>query len=399
MPAMSPSVSVNSSVGILLLALVYCLSNLGGWVAPELIFELMARRGFAEADAGAVSALEMLGVAVAALGLAACADRLPVRRLALSGAALLVVSQFLCAAAGDLPTLLVLRFLCGIGQGMLMALASAALANGFNPHTRLAQANLINVLFGAGLLYCLAPLREAFADVSLFVLLGVVSVAMAPWALKVRLPVPVASHPVPRRRMGLPNLTCYGLVLAIFLFGSTSGAAFTFAHVMGENAGLSNEQINLGLSLSVLGALPGSALCGLLNTRVRSVWPLSLALLLHALANLTASHASGFWSFSLGSAGSLAGAYFLLPYLQGLSARFDSLGGCCAAIAGGFFLSMACGAYFGGWLVEDFGVSALGWAVLACNLLVGALLLVALAPRAAVPVPGAVGLRLEQGAA
>lgn len=397
MPAMSPSVAVNSSVAIAWLALVYCLSNIGGWVAPELIFELMGRHGFAEADAGTVSAVEMLGVAIAALGLSTCADRLPVRLLALAGAALLVVSQFLCAAAGDLPSLLVLRFLCGVGQGVLMALASAALANGFNPHSRLAQANLINVLFGAGLLYSLAPLREAFAGVSLFVLLGVVSLAMAPWALKLRLPAPVTASLAPTRRIGLPNLTCYVLVLAIFLFGSTSGAAFTFAHVMGENAGLSNDQINLGLSLSVLGALPGSALCGLINTRLRSFWPLSLALLLHALANLSASHATGFWSFCLGSSGSMAGAYFLLPYLQGLSARFDSLGGCCAAIAGGFFLSMACGAYFGGWLVQGYGVTALGWAVLACNLLVGALLLAVLAPRSTGST--AVGLSLGQGAA
>lgn len=397
MPAMSPSVSVNSGVGILVLALVYCLSNIGGWVSPELIFELMGRHGFAEADAGAVSAIEMLGVAIAALGLATCADRLPVRLLALAGASLLVVSQFLCVVAGDLPTLMLLRFLCGFGQGVLMALASAALANGANPHDRLARANLLNVLFGAGLLYCMAPVREALAGVSLFMLLGVVSAALAPWALKVRLPAPVAVSQVPPRGIGLPNLTSYVLVLAIFLFGSTSGAAFTFAHVMGENAGLSNDQINLGLSLSVLGALPGSALCGLLNTRVRSFWPLLLALLLHALANLAASHANGFWSFSLGSAGSMAGAYFLLPYLQGLSARFDSLGGCCAAIGGAFFLSMACGAYFGGWLVQGYSVSALGWAVMACNLLVGALLLLTLTTRAAAPAP--VGVPLRQGIA
>lgn len=371
--------------GLLVLGLVYCLSNIGGWVAPEIVFELLGRHGLSESSAGGIAALEMLGLALAALALAACADRLPVRRLALIGAALMCTTQLLCAYTENFALLMLLRFLCGVGQGILMALANAVLAAGNNPHSRLAKANLLNVLFGSALLFSLAPLRELWPHLGLFLLLGVVCVLLTPFTaqMPVRLVHPAAEYV--RRGIGLPNLTCYGLVLAIFLFGCTSGAVFTFSHVMGEAAGLAEERTNLALSLAVLGALPGSALCGLINTRLRSFWPLTLGLVVHALANLMASHATGLWSFGLGLAGNLGAAYFLLPYVQGLSARFDPLGGCCAAIGGAFFLSMACGAYLGGWVVEWYSVSALGWAVVISNLLVGAALLLALSARAASP--------------
>lgn len=370
---------------LVVLTLIYCLSNIGGWVAPELVFELIGERGLGEAGAGAVAALEMLGLAVAALGLSLAADRLPVRRLALFGSALLVLTQLLSWRAESLAGLLTLRFFCGVGQGVLMALANAALAAGSAPHRRLAQANLVNVLFGSALLFSLAPLRSAWPALGLFLVLTLVCLVLAPASFALPARLQVQSAPV-RRRLGLPNMTCYGLVAAIFVFGCTSGAAFTFAHLMGEGAGLGESTINLALSLSVLGAFPGSALCGLINTRLRSFWPLTCALLLHSLANLMASHASGAWSFGFGLAGNLGAAYFLLPYLQGLSARYDPYGGCCAAIGGAFFLSMAGGAYLGGALVQWHGVNALGWAVVGSNLLVGVLLLLSLGARRSVAV-------------
>lgn len=346
---------------------VYFLGNVGGWVAPEIVFSLMGVRGYGEGLAGGVAALELLGVALGSLGLAFCADRLPVQRMAIIAALVLVLTEYLSSIVLEATALALLRLLCGVAQGVLMGLANAVLANGCRPHARLAAANIVNVLLGSALLFVLAPLQQAFTGLGLFSILALVCLVLTPFCfgLQSRL----QQHQQMPRSFGLPNAASYWLVAAMAVFACGSGAAFTFSFVMGSHAGLADSSINSTISLAVLGAIPGSLLCGVLGERVKPLLPLLAVLLIHALATFSAANAGGYWSFSLGIAGVLFGSYFILPYLQGLSSQYDPLGGTSAAIGGAFFLAMAGGAYVGGALVEAYGLPALGWLVAGGNLI------------------------------
>lgn len=345
---------------------IYFLGNVGGWVAPEIVYSLMGARGYGEGLAGGVAALELLGVALGSLGLAFCADRLPVRRMAVLAAVLLVLTEYLSSLVLDATGLSMLRLSCGIAQGVLMGIANAVLANGSHPHARLAAVNIVNVLLGSGLLFILAPLQQAFVGLSVFTILAVICLLLTPFCfgLQSRL----VQHSLVPRSLGLPNAASYWLVAAMAVFACGSGAAFTFSFVMGSNAGLADSNINTTISIAVLGAIPGSLLCGLLGERCRPLLPLVLVLMIHALATFAAANASGLWTFSLGVAGILFGTYFFLPYLQGLSSRYDPLGATSAAIGGAFFLTMTGGAYVGGAMVETYGLPALGWLVIVGNL-------------------------------
>lgn len=355
---------------------VYFLGNVGGWVAPEIVFSLMGARGYGEGLAGGVAALELLGVALGSLGLAFCADRLPVRRMAIIAALLLVLTEYLSNIVLEATALALLRLLCGVAQGVLMGLANAVLANGCRPHARLAAANIVNVLLGSALLFVLAPLQQAFTGLGLFTILALVCLVLTPFCfgLQPRL----QQYQQAPRSFGLPNAASYWLVAAMAVFACGSGAAFTFSFVMGSHAGLADSSINSTISLAVLGAIPGSLLCGVLGERVKPLLPLLAVLLIHALATFSAATAGGYWSFSLGIAGVLFGSYFILPYLQGLSSQYDPLGGTSAAIGGAFFLTMAGGAYVGGALVEAYGLPALGWLVAGGNLVAGLFIGIAL---------------------
>ncbi|KRV76333.1 MFS transporter [Pseudomonas citronellolis] len=354
---------------------IYFLGNVGGWVAPEIVFNLMGKRGYSESLAGAVTALELLGVALGSLGLALCADRLPVRKLALLAGIALVVTQYLSSTFTSTAALLAVRFACGLAQGVLMGLANTVLANGRNPHARLAAANIINVVFGSVLLFALAPLQQAHGDLGLFNILAIICLLLTPFCFGLQRRL-VQHHQAPRR-LGLPNAASYWLVAAMAVFACGSGSAFTFSFLMGSNAGLEDGSINSTVSIAVLGAIPGSMVCGLLGHRVRPYVPMFLVLLVHSLACISAANASGMLSFSLGVAGILFGAYFVLPYMQGLSTRYDPLGGASAAIGGAFFLTMAGGAYVGGALVEAYGLPALGWMVAIGNIITAIFILIA----------------------
>ncbi|NWL47406.1 hypothetical protein DM819_16490 [Pseudomonas hunanensis] len=368
----------NPTIAFTLLAIiwVYFLGNVGGWVAPEIVFSLIGARGYGEGLAGGVAGLELLGVALGSLGLAFCADRLPVRRMAIIAAIALVFTEYLSSLLLEATGLALLRLLCGTAQGVLMGLANAVLANGCRPHARLAAANVVNVLLGSALLFVLAPLQQAFTGLSLFTILALVCLVLTPFCFGLQ-PRLVQQQHAPRR-IGLPNAASYWLVAAMAVFACGSGAAFTFSFVMGSQAGLADSSINSTLSLAILGAIPGSLLCGVLGERFKPLLPLLVVLVIHALATFSAALAGGYWSFSLGIAGVLFGSYFILPYLQGLSSQYDPLGGTSAAIGGAFFLTMAGGAYVGGALVEVYGLSALGWLVAGGNLVAGLFIGIAL---------------------
>lgn len=367
----------NQGLAFALLAAIwiYLLGNIGGWVSPEIVFNLMGKRGFTEGVAGGVTALELLGVALGSLGLALCADRLPVRKLALLSGVILVLTQYLSGMIESTWMLLAVRFVCGLTQGLLMGVANAVLANGRNPHARLAAANIINVLLGSALLYVLAPLQQHYSQWGLFAILAVICLLLTPFCFGLQ--STLVQHQQAPRGLGLPNAASYWLVAAMAVFACGSGAAFTFSFLMGSNAGLADGEINSTISVAVLGAIPGSLLCGLLGHRVRPFIPMGLALLIHAVAVVSAANASGLWSFSIGVAGILFGAYFVLPYLQGLSTRYDPLGGASAAIGGAFFLTMAAGAYVGGALVEVYGLQALAWMTVSGNIICGLFILFA----------------------
>jgi DHA1 family inner membrane transport protein len=369
----------NQAFAFALLAAIwtYFLGNIGGWVAPEIVFNLMGNRGYSESLAGGVTALELLGVALGGFALAVRTDLLPVRVLALAAGVVLVISQYFSTGAESSLALLSLRFVCGLAQGVLMGLANAVLANGPNPHTRLAAANTINVVFGSILLFALAPLQAQFDTVGLFTVLAVICLLLTPFALGMQSRL-VQHHDAPRG-LGLPNLPSYLLVLAMAVFACGSGAAFTFSFLMGHQAGLEDGSINSTISIAVLGAIPGSLLCGFLGERFRPLVPMLLVLAVHAIATMAAATTTGLWSFAFGVAGILFGAYFVLPYMQGMSTRFDPLGGASAAIGGAFFLTMAGGAYVGGALVESYGLVSLGWMVVVGNLLTGLMIMVAIA--------------------
>lgn len=367
----------------------YFLGNIGGWVAPEIIYNLMGLRNYSESLAGSVVALELLGVALGGFALAICTDRLPVRALAVISGVVLVITQYLTSGAESAFGLLAVRFVCGFAQGVLMGLANAVLANGPNPHSRLAAANIINVVFGSVLLFVLAPLQEQFKALGLFNILAVMCLVLAPLALGMQSRL-VQHHEGPRG-LGLPNLTSYLLVVAMAIFACGSGSAFTFSFLMGSQAGLEDASINSTISMAVLGAIPGSMLCGMLGNRFRPLMPLLMVLAVHAIATVSAANTTGLWSFTLGVAGILFGAYFVLPFMQGLSTRYDPLGGASAAIGGAFFLTMAGGAYIGGALVEAYGLTALGWMVVIGNILAGLMIMIAISTgKAKDPVPAVV---------
>jgi predicted MFS family arabinose efflux permease len=276
--------------------------------------------------------------------------------------ALLVVSDALAAAAGDLPTLLVSRVLLGVALGGFWAMA-AALAMRLVPQELMPRAMAV-VLTGVSLAtVCAAPVGAWIGDhwgwrmafvvaavaAALALVVQVVTVPSLPPTTKATLGAFVTLLKRPRMRNGLAIVT---------LVVSAHFAAFTYVRPFLEQVPHMNVgAISLVLLAYGVGGFFGNLAGGFLAERSEQTAVASAAGLIAAAAlvlvvlgvsmSLSGS-ATAVWGFAFGA----------LPV--GAQTWINRAAPDLAESAGGLLLmafqvAIATGAVFGGYLVDGFG--------------------------------------------
>jgi predicted MFS family arabinose efflux permease len=276
--------------------------------------------------------------------------------------ALLVVSDALAAAAGDLPTLLVSRVLLGVALGGFWAMA-AALAMRLVPQELMPRAMAV-VLTGVSLAtVCAAPVGAWIGDhwgwrmafvvaavaAALALVVQVVTVPSLPPTTKATLGAFVTLLKRPRMRNGLAIVT---------LVVSAHFAAFTYVRPFLEQVPHMNVgAISLVLLAYGVGGFFGNLAGGFLAERSEQTAVASAAGLIAAAALVLvvlgvsmglSGSATAVWGFAFGA----------LPV--GAQTWINRAAPDLAESAGGLLLmafqvAIATGAVFGGYLVDGFG--------------------------------------------
>jgi AAHS family 4-hydroxybenzoate transporter-like MFS transporter len=150
-----------------------------GYVAPALAKEWSLSKG----ALGPVFSAGLFGLMIGALVFGPLADRIGRKRIIILSTAAFGVGAFLTAFAQDLNTLLVIRFLTGLGLGGAMPNA-IALTSEYNPHRR--RATMVMIMFcgfsvGAALGGLLAAdLIPRFGWRSVFIVGGIAPLLLVP---------------------------------------------------------------------------------------------------------------------------------------------------------------------------------------------------------------------------
>ncbi|MBA3049105.1 MAG: MFS transporter [Brevundimonas sp.] len=307
-------------------------------IMAALVDGLISGAGLTSKQAGLVVSANVYGAAVGALVAVFIIRRLPWRPTALSVLCGLIVVDLLSTLIKAPDLLIGLRFFHGLMGGLLVGVAFAVIARTKTPDRTFGMLLVVQFgLGGLGLMF-LPRLVPVFGHGVLFLALAAfsaVTLAMTPF-LGVYAPRPAPSPLAAKAATRwVPLILAFA---AIFLFQASNMGLAAYIIGLGKAAGL-----ELGLITGTLGAANwigalGSMLVVAIGVRFGRFWPLMAGLAL-TLGGTWAFHFSGLpWIFLIANIGTAVTWAFVIPYLLGMCAAFDTVGQ--MAALGGFFSKM-----------------------------------------------------------
>ena len=114
-------------------AAAYCIANIGWWLQPSLIHEVMIRFQVGESAGGLIASAEMTAVAVGAALFGKLLDRFSLLLIASIGVAVSLTGAAASIVVQDYDLLLLSRSITGFGEGAMLTVASASLASFKDP--------------------------------------------------------------------------------------------------------------------------------------------------------------------------------------------------------------------------------------------------------------------------
>lgn len=307
-------------------------------IMAALVDGLISGAGLTSKQAGLVVSANVYGAALGALVAVFIIRRLPWRPTALSVLCGLIVVDLISTLIKAPDLLIGLRFFHGLMGGLLVGVAFAVIARTKTPDRTFGMLLVVQFgLGGLGLMF-LPRLVPVFGHGVLFLALAAfsaVTLAMTPF-LGVYAPRPAPSPLAARAATRwVPLILAFA---AIFLFQAANMGLAAYIIGLGKTAGL-----ELGLITGTLGAANwigalGSMLVVAIGVRFGRFWPLMAGLAL-TVGGTWAFHFSGLpWIFLIANIGTAVTWAFVIPYLLGMCAAFDTVGQ--MAALGGFFSKM-----------------------------------------------------------
>ena len=346
-------------------------------MSPLVIGGVIIGLELTEQQAGFVAFAEFIVLSITAIVIAPFLPKLSYRPLCLAAAALAVTAQLLSITVTDLPLLVVMRCIAGVGEGLVYAASLAAVAaRAVNPdklygYIQVTWAVLSSILFSlGGYLTDLYAHRGIYGMIIGITLLLLVFFRWLPTGGSASTQATNTDTSAAPLWMGLVTLA------GIFIYLTASAAVYTFTAPLGERAGLSTSQIGYALTTGSVVGFAGAGLATWLNVRKGRIVPISVFSAAFSIIALVICANTNPVVFVVALVLSVLFFYFSVPYLFGLAAALDSQGRWAAAAGSAYLLGFAVGPAFAGTMIEWYDYIGLGMASVIAALLAWLLLMV-----------------------
>lgn len=325
-----------------------------------------------EQQAGFVAFAEFIVLSVTAIVIAPFLPKLSFRPLCLAAAVIAVIAQLCSIVMTNLPLLVAMRCIAGVGEGLVYAASLAAVASrSTNPdklygYIQVTWAVLSSILFSVG-----GYLTDLYAHRGIYGL--IICITLLLMILFRWLPTggSASTRAMDTEASATPPWMGLVTLAGIFIYLTVSAAIYTFTAPLGERAGLSTSQIGYALTTGSVVGFAGAVLATWLNIRKGRAVPIaafSAAFSIIALVLCVNTHPV---VFVVALVLSVLFFYFSVPYLFGLAAALDQQGRWAAAAGSAYLLGFAVGPAFAGTMIEWYdyiglGVASVIAAILAC---------------------------------
>ncbi len=359
-PSLNAAVSRNSTPLVIGAIAAQVIGGSFAQMSPFVVAGLMDGMGLSERDAGIVTSIELFALALSAILVAPMLPWLSCRQVCLGAAALTLIAQGASIIAAGWTTLVALRALAGVGEGVLYALSLSIVAShATNPEKVFGYFQLVWALGSVPLFSAGGEITAAFAHRGIFALLCGVSLALAPLLFQIPdTPASDGTRYGPNGGITRP-LVGATLLTAIVLYISVSAALYAFSTSFGARAGLDTAEVGYILTIATLVGLAGGAAATALNIRWGRALPISVFCLSYALVALALCLWQNSTVFVITLVLSVVLYYFSVPYLFGLAAAIDRSGRWAAAAGSAYLLGFAAGPILGGAVIKSAGYASL----------------------------------------
>ncbi|QCY09458.1 MFS transporter [Pseudomonas sp. MPC6] len=246
----------------------------------------LASNGFDDGQLGNLASMDLAGMAVASVAALFWIKRLNWRLAGLMSMAALIIGNLLCLNVTDYGSLMLLRFVTGLGGGCAAVLTYSVIANTTRPDRYMGLFVAIQVLAQA-IAFFAAPSMQAHWGVNsfyyLFSSLALLAMGLVKW-------FPSTGHAEDLHRgeaAGLPvsaKLAVFSILIAMALFFIGQGAIWAYGERIAATGGLDAQTIGNLLALTSLASLLGAVLSVWMDVRFGRFWPILIAIAVQLVA-------------------------------------------------------------------------------------------------------------------
>ncbi|MGE6784181.1 MFS transporter [Ensifer adhaerens] len=336
---------------------------IGGLVlqlSPFMIGGIMVGLSLSERDAGVIVSVEFLMLAVTAIMVVPILPRLSCRRIGFLAVGLALLAQGASIFSASWTSLVLLRCLAGIGEGVLYAVSLSIVAAHFRNPDRLYGCFQIVWALGSIALFPIAgELTAAFGHHGVLSLAAGLTLALAPLLLLLpRVRIERGDRAV-AAMANAPPLLGVMTFTAIVLYLTASAAIYAFSAPLGERAGLDASAVGYALTIMTLVGLVGAGAATTLNVRWGRTIPITGFCVAFILVQLALCLSRDPIAYVVALVGSGIVYYFSIPYLFGIAAALDRNGRWAAAAGSAYLIGFAAGPIVGGAVIDAAGYGAL----------------------------------------
>jgi predicted MFS family arabinose efflux permease len=292
-------------------------------VLPLLVGAIVEGLGFTAKQAGLFAGADMLGASVSALGISFIIPHGKWRVLLALAITILAIADTLSGLTNSVLTLIFLRVAGGVGEGMLLAIASAGMAETRNPDRVFGLATAGQLAFGSLALYFMPSLLAAYGVTGVFLSLAALTICAAPLIRHMPDSARLAGTSAMRSsKISLSGQSAMGLA-GVFTYFMSQGGVWAYLGRIGAANQLATASIGRALAMSSIAGLLGASLSSWLGIRYGRTRPLVVATLCTVVSLLVFNHSITFVVYAAMVSLFSFAWNFTAPFQFGVLAQID----------------------------------------------------------------------------
>jgi DHA1 family inner membrane transport protein len=309
---------------ILAMVVFYVLASAVFAVLPLLVGATVELLGFTAKQAGLIGGADMFGATVSGLCVSFIVPRGKWRLLIISGVLILMVADAFSGLAQHFPSLLLSRIAAGLGEGVVLTIATVSIAETRNPDRVYGFAAAGLVAYGSPALYLMPSLLAACGLRGVFWFLAALTAVATPLArympdcARLR-----DTSTTLMAKVSISRMSVIGLA-GVFTYFIAQGGVWAYLDRIGLAHHIESSNVGIALALSAIAGFFGALLASWLDVRYGRLKPLLCSTLGTVVALLTLNESgtlavfiamTALFNFSWNVAG---------PYQFGALAEIDS---------------------------------------------------------------------------